>query len=146
MPLLLLIVFKTNAGILFLATCAGLVLLQSLDPTVVTTASAVLPGDGEPFIKVSVVVMSLIFAAMMFRNTISSSQYILHGILSVLTGVVIWLILPLATGLSLLVDATNMQLWQDINEFRTLIIASAFSIGLLAILTAKPPKHEKGKH
>ena len=54
-PLLLLFVFKANAGILFLAACAGLVLLQTLDPTVVTTAGAVIPGDGESVIRLLVV-------------------------------------------------------------------------------------------
>lgn len=145
-PLILLIIFRTNIGVLFLATCTGIVLLQSLDPAVVTTASAVLPGDGESIIRVAVVVMSLTFAAMMFRHAIASSQYLLHGILCIIVGIVLWLVLPVTSGLSLLVDAADSELWQNVNEFRTLIIATGFSLSLLAILMAKPPKHEKGKH
>lgn len=145
-PLLLLFVFKANAGILFLAACAGLVLLQTLDPTVVTTAGAVIPGDGESVIRLLVVAMSIIFAAMMFRQAISSAQLGLHMIVGVFVGVILWLLLPAATGLAPLRSVEQEGLWRDISEFRTLIFATGFSVSLLAILLAKPPKHEKGKH
>ena len=63
LPLFLLFFFKANAGVLFFAACAGIVLLESLDPTVVTTASAVLPGEGEAYIRLAVVMLSVIFSA-----------------------------------------------------------------------------------
>lgn len=146
LPLSLLVILKSNAGVMFLAACTGIVLLQSLDPAVVTTAGAVIPMDGESIVRLLVVLMSLIFAAVMFRQTIRNSQLALHIAVTVLIGVTLWLVLPASTGLSTLLDTSSMSLWREINEFRTLIIATGFSLSLLAILMAKPPKHEKSKH
>lgn len=145
-PVSLLFIFKTNGGILFLASCAGIVLLQSLDPAVVTTASAVIPGDGEAIIRLLVVAMSVIFASMMFRQSISNAQLGLHILVGAIVGVMLWLLLPETTGFAPLLTIEKESLWKQVNEFRTLIIATGFSISLLTILVSKPPKHEKGKH
>lgn len=146
LPLALLIVLKTNAGVMFLAACAGLVLLDSLDPTVVTTAGAIIPGEGEALVRLTVVLLSIIFAATMFRHAISNAQLPLHIVIALLIGVTLWLVLPSSTGVTFLLDNAKQSLWQNTNDFLTLIVASGFSLSLLAILLAKPAKHEKGKH
>lgn len=146
LPVALLLGLKSNAGIMFLAACAGLILLESLDPTVVTTAGAIVPGEGEAFVRLAVVLLSVIFSGVMFRHSISASQVPLHIFIALLIGVTLALILPASTGVSWLLDTTRESLWQDVNDYRTLVIAGSFSLSLLAILLAKPAKHEKGKH
>ncbi len=135
LPLGLLFVFSTNAGVMFLAACAGLVLLGSLDPTVVTTAGSVVPGEGEAYIRLSVVMLSILLAAMMFKGSVKGSTLFLHvGVIVFLAGT-LWVLLPNATGVSWLLDSSKEPIWNDLNEFKSLIIAAGFSFSLLAVLT-----------
>ncbi len=135
LPMFLLLFFKTNGGMMFLAACAGLVLLGSLDPAVVSTAGAVVPGEGESYVRLMVVMLSVFYAALTFRHTIHDSSLVLHGFITILLAISLWLLLPSATGVSWLLENINEPLWQDLNEFRSLIIASGFSLSLLSVLT-----------
>lgn len=135
LPLVLLFIFRTNAGVMFLAACAGLVLLGSLDPTVVITAGAVVPGEGEAYIRLSIVMLSVLLAAMMFKGSVKGSTLFLHaGVIVFLAGT-LWVLLPSATGLSWLVDSAEETVWQRLYDFRSIIIAAGFSSSLLAVLT-----------
>src|SRR6056297_2640011 len=105
--------FKANVGVMFLAACSGLVLLSSIDPVVITTAGSVVPSEGEAYVRLSVVLLSVVFAAMMFRNSVHGSKLLLHGMIAALLALVLLLVLPETTGVSWLVDATREPLWQD---------------------------------
>lgn len=146
LPLFLLFFFKANAGILFFAACAGIVLLDSLDPTVVTTASAVIPGEGEAYIRVAVVLLSIVFAAMIFRHSMKSSQLPLSIFVVLMTAAMLWLILPDATGFSWFKESANQQIWLDLYEFKTLVVATGFSLSLIAVLAKSNGHDKKSKH
>ncbi len=139
--------FKANVGVMFLAACSGLVLLSSIDPVVITTAGSVVPSEGEAYVRLSVVLLSIVFASMMFRNAVQGTKFLLHGLIALLLSVVLLLVLPETTGVSWLVAATEQQEWQDLNEFRSLILASGFALSLIAVLTTqKKTHHKKSKH
>ncbi len=146
MPLFLLLYFKANAGVMFLAACAGLVLLSSLDPVVVSTAGAFVPKEGEAYVRLAVVLLSIIFAAMMFKHSVKTSQLYLHVLLAVVTAVMLWLLLPSVTGVSWLLDNSKEDLWQMVNDYRTLIVAAGFSLSLLAVLTKSSHHGGRAKH
>ncbi len=141
--LFLLFFFKANTGVIFLAACAGLVLLQSLDPVVVSAAGAVVPSEGEAYVKLLVVLLSMVFAAMMFRNSVKPSQFIMHAILAVVTGLMLWLVLPESTGLSWLIDVTREPIWQNLKDYETLVVSLGFSLSLLTVLMHKAHTHRK---
>jgi len=137
LPLLLLVLYKTNAGVMFLAACAGLVLLGSLDPTVVTTAGAVVPGEGEAYVRLSIVMLSMVLAAMMFKNSVQGSAMFLHiGVVIFLAGT-LWVLLPSATGVTWLLDSTKEPIWQDIKDFESIVIAGGFSLSLFAVMSRR---------
>ncbi len=139
--------FKANVGVMFLAACSGLVLLSSIDPVVITTAGSVVPSEGEAYVRLSVVLLSIVFASMMFRNAVHGAKFLLHGVIALLLSVVLLLVLPETTGVSWLVAASERQEWQDLNEFRSLILASGFALSLVAVLTTqKKSHHKKSKH
>lgn len=147
LPSVLLVVLKANAGVMFFAACAGIVLLSSLDPTVVTTAGALIPFEGEAYIRLVVPMLSIVFAAMMFKGGVmKKSQMVFQLFLSFLIGAMLWLVLPAATGVSWLVNNTNNSTWQDINEFRTLVVALGFGLSLLVVLLNKPKHGRHAKH
>lgn len=150
LPLFMLFFFKSNGGIMFLAACAGLVLLNSLDPVVITAAGAVVPGEGEAYVRIAVVIMSIIFSGLVFRGTTKGTALLLNTLIVVLLAVMLWLTLPSVTGVSWLVESTNHEYWKRIYDYRTLVIAAGFALSLLAVLFGhkKPAhgKHGKSKH
>jgi hypothetical protein len=149
LPLFMLFFFKSNGGIMFLAACAGIVLLDSLDPVVVTTAGSVVPGEGEAYIRLAVVILSIVFSGLVFRGTTKGSALVLNSIVVVLLAVMLWVTLPSATGVSWLIDGIDNEYWKVINDFRTLVIAAGFALSLLAVLFGHKKshsKHGKGKH
>ena len=146
--LFLLVFFKANAGILFLSACAGVILLQSLDPVVISAAGAVLPSEGEAYVKLLVVLLSMLFAAMMFRHSVKPSQLAIHGLLAVVTGLLLWLLLPSTTGLSWLRSAVREDIWQTLKSYETLVVSLGFCLSLVVVLLSKGSHgHAKqGKH
>jgi len=143
-PMVLVVLLKTNAGLLFFASTAGLVLLSTLDSTVLATAGSVLPGVGEAYVRLAVVVATLALTAVFFAEKVHGSTALaLHSVIAVLIGFMLWMLLPEATGVSWLVDGVDNQYWQDMNRFSTLIIAATFG---LSVMTVLPPRnHARAK-
>ncbi len=133
-PLIMLFLFRPNMGVMFFAACTGLVLLQSLDGAVVTTAGSVVPGEGEAFVRLAVVLVSMVFAGLMFKSTQEGVSLVLSGLIAVILGVVLWLLLPESTNLSLLTNSRDNQIWRDLDSFRSIIIAAGFSLSLVLVL------------
>ncbi len=146
LPLALLLLFKTNAGVMFLSACAGLVLLGSLDPTVVTAAGAIVPGVGEAYVRLSIVILSIVFAAMMFQGTTHGSKMFFNVVIVIFLAGTLWLILPGVTGVSWLIDSTKESTWKSFNDFKSLIIASGFALSLLAVLVRGGKHGRKTPH
>lgn len=141
LPVSLLVIFRANVAIMFFAACAGVVLLDSLDPTVVTTAGAVVPGDGEAYVRLAVIVVTLIFSAMMSRDSVRKmTGYMLHGLLVLLLGLMLWALLPYLSGISWLLNSVDEPVWQYVDDFKTVIIALGFSLSLVVVLKSKPVK------
>jgi hypothetical protein len=145
-PLFLLFFFKTNAGVVFLAACGGLVLLDTLDPNVVIAAGAIIPSEGEGYVRFFVVLLSMSFAAMMFRHAAKAHHIILHVSISLVLALTLLLILPSSTGLSWLLDASKSEIWQNIDDYRTLVVALGMSLSFLAILFGQRKHEAHSKH
>lgn len=145
LPMAILFVLKSNAGVMFLAACTGLVLLNNMDDVVVTTAGSVVPGEGEAYVRLAVVVLTLVFSGLVFRNTVKGTSIILHSIIVLFLGATLVLNLPEATGVSWLIDLTGNDWWQELNNYRALVITVGFALSLVAVLTnhTKHKKHHK---
>lgn len=146
LPLTLFVLFKSNAAIMFLAACAGLVLLDSLDPTVVTTAASVIPGESEAYIRLAVVLLSIAFSALLMRGSVRKVvEYLLHGLLIIILSALLWARLPSLSAVPWLIDSTDQDVWGYIDDFKALIVAAGLSLSLLVVLRTKAHGGEKGK-
>lgn len=146
LPLLMLYLFRANGGILFLAACAGIVLLNSLDPVVVTAAGAIVPGEGEAYIRLLVVMLSMLFSGLVFRNTVKGSAIFLSILIVFITSLMLWVTMPEATGVSWLIESIDSEIWARTKDFSTLIIATGLSLSLVSILLGHKKEHRKSKH
>ncbi len=144
-PLSMLVFMKANAGIMFLAGCAGIVLLATLDNTFVATAGAVVPGEGEATIRLTVVLFTIILAGLSFRGSVRGIRFISNGLVVVLLAAMLWLQLPPVVGASWLVDTMQERAWEITQDFQTVIIASGLGLSLLVVMT-KDHKPKKSKH
>jgi hypothetical protein len=140
------IVFKTNASIMFLAGCAGLVLLSSLDPVVVSTAGSVLPSEGEGYVRLAVVLLSVVFAGALNKQSVHGVKLVPHVLVGLLLSVLLLLVLPETTGLSWLQTLASQSLWQDIKEFQALVVAIGFSLSLILLKQKAHHPHKKHSH
>jgi hypothetical protein len=146
-PLVILItilVFKTNASIMFLAGCTGLVLLSSLDPVVLSAAGSVLPSEGEGYVRLAVVLLSTVFAGVLNKQSVHGIKLFAHACVGLLLVVLLLLVLPETTGLSWLQTLANQALWQDVKEFQALVVAVGFSLSL--VLLKQKAHHPHKKH
>lgn len=145
LPLILLIVFRSNAATMFLSACAGIVLLNSLDPSVVATAGAIVPGEGEAYVRLSVVILPIFFAVLLTRGAVHKITGLpLHLVVVVLISIMLWVMLPDLTRISWLQDSTNERVWDIVKPFNTLVVAIGFAISL--VLSLKQKRGRGGKH
>lgn len=144
-PLSMLIFLKANAGIMFLAGCAAIVLLATLDNTFVAIAGAVVPGEGEATIRLAVVLFAIVLAGLSFRGSVRGLRFISNGLVVLLLAAMLWLQLPPVVGASWLVDTMQERVWEVTQAFQTVIIASGMGLSLLVVMT-KDHKPKKAKH
>ena len=144
-PLALLVFAKANAGVMFLAACAGIVLLSSLDTAFVATAGAVVPGEGEATVRLLVVLFSMTLAGLAFRGSVRGLRIVSNALVVLLLSAMLWLELPPIVGASWLVDTMSEQAWRTTQNFQSLIIASGLGLSLLVIMT-KDHKPKRSKH
>ena len=145
LPLLLVLIYRTNAGVMFLAACAGLVLLGSMDPAVVSAAGSVLSDSSEGYIRLGIVMVPIIFSALLFKHSTRTAQLPLQIIICLFIAMMLLLILPKQTGLPWLLSTAEHPVWQDIEEFLTILVAFGIALSLLAVML-RGHTSKKGRH
>lgn len=144
LPLAVLILLRANFGMVFLATCAGLVLIGNIDGAAVTAAGSLIPGEGEAYVKLAVTALTILSAGLIFRDMVAGRGIALHCGIMLLLSAMLWLILPAESGMSWLLDTTDTELWRLLSNFKTLIITAGFGLSLLAIANRQgKPKRKK---
>jgi len=138
-------ILRTNAGVMFLAACSGVVLLGSIDPVVISTAGAVVPSEGEAYVRLSVVALSVVFAALVFKKSVHGLAIGLHMLIASVMSVVLLLLLPERTGVSWLLSASDDSLWLNLSNYLSLIVATGFASSLFAIYSVRHGKTKKDK-
>ncbi len=132
---------------MFLAGCAGVVLLGTLDDAFVVTASAVLPiKDSEAVVRLSVVMLAIAFSGIVFKSSIKGFKQVVNWILVILLALMLWQQLPSVVGADWLVAATKDSWWGVINDYQTLIVATGLLLSLFMIMPKEKEKHKKSKH
>ncbi len=134
-PVVSLAVFRANAAVSFFAACTGIVLLSGLDPAVVSTSAVFLPGEGEAYVRIAVMMLTMLLAALLYRHTVHDAlRWVLHGTITLCTVAMLWVVLPSKTGVGALLNVIDEPLWITVSNYETLIVAVGFSISVLIVL------------
>ncbi len=149
-PVILLLVFRINATLVFLSLCLGNVLVQFVAPdanTFFQLFSAHVPKDldnGNDTVKMLLLLLPVILTSIFMIRTVSGkTKLVLNVIPAVGVGLLgALLIVPLLPpGLSH--DIVHTDLWKEVQQAQNLIVGTSAVACLLVLWMQRP---QVGKH
>jgi Na+(H+)/acetate symporter ActP len=149
---LFLLVLRTNTAVVFLAVCAGTVLLKAAGTETDLLARSFSSGANisSNLVQASVILMPALISALVLRKRIPKSKILFAVLPAFCTAVVaLTLVYPFLTS-SFQTNLANSEGWSLIAQYYQLIVVVGVvsSIVTLAVTIPKPhgSKHKKGKH
>ena len=147
-PIVLLVVLRINAAIVFLSLCLGSVLVQFVGNDAsslinLLSASKLVAHYGAPLI---LLLIPVVFTMIVMIGTVRGKFRSLLNILPAVTVGVVGLLLaePLfSPGLRGAVSGTHV--WHSLQQLRVLVVGVSTIISLF-FLWLQRPKHSEGKH
>lgn len=146
---LLLLLMKTNAGVVFFSVCAGSVLATQLGSEASLISSTVIKdGDiNKSFAYILLVTIPALLSALFLRGSISTGKALFNIAPSVAVGaLLILLVIPLLPpGISS--EILQSELWKQLQQFQPLIlVGGVISSIVLLWFTHQKSKKDKKKH
>ncbi|MGZ6005118.1 MAG: hypothetical protein ACXWLH_03115 [Candidatus Saccharimonadales bacterium] len=149
LPLILSFVLRVNAGILFLALCAGSVVSQFVSSDAVQLVNSFFPRSGDMTASVTQLVFLLLPAALtilFMRRSITGAKSMVNLLPAAASGLLTALLavplLPAGTRYGI----TGSQAWSVLQQFQSLIIGAGAFVSLLVLWGTKPKHDKKKKH
>jgi hypothetical protein len=156
-PVILLLLLRINATLVFLSLCLGNVLVQFVAPDAnafMALFSAKLPAGvdtGNDFMKLALLLLPVVFTAVfMIRTVRGTGRLLLNALPAAGVGLLgSLLIVPLLpSGLSH--NITDSSLWNEVQKAQNLIVGTSALVCLLVLWLQRPKtghdKHGKNKH
>lgn len=145
----LLLVMRTNSGVVFFSVCAGSVLATQLGSEASLISSTVIK-DGDINKSVAYIVLIAVpalLSALFLRGSISSGKFLFNLVPSIAVGALLTLLiiplLPPAVSSEILVS----DLWKQLQHYQPLIlVGGVISSIVLLWFTHRKSKKDKKKH
>ena len=147
LPLLLVVILRTNAAILFFVLTGASTLHNYLDKDVAGFLGAILPGKNVSWgVSMALFGIPLVVAALAFRNTVHGMMLFIQGVLSMLVGAALLFISPQFMPLSLLLPIQSSSFYQSAQAYSSLVIGLAFFASVVLIWLGHPKQLSGKKH
>jgi hypothetical protein len=147
LPLILAFVLRVNAGILFLALCAGSVLSEFVASDAIQIVNSIFPKSGDITASVVQLVLILLPAALtilFMRRSMTGTKTFINILPAAAAGLLTaLLVVPVLPG-GVRHNITSSQTWTIMQQFQSLIIGAGAFVSLLVLWSTKP-KHDKDK-
>jgi hypothetical protein len=146
---LILLLMKTNAGVVFFSVCAGSVLATQLGSEASLISSTVIK-DGDINKSVAYIILiavPAILSAIFLRGSVTSGKFIFNVVPSIAVGALLTLLIVplLPPGLSS--EVLQSDLWKQLQQFQPLIlVGGVISSIVLLWFTHQKSKKDKKKH
>lgn len=148
LPLLLSFAFRVNAGVIFLALCAGSVLSQFVADDTTQLASSFFARTNQDVLTSAVHIVLLLLPAVLtllfMRNSMTGTKILMNLVpaaaAGLLTALLVVPLLPPGTRYGI----TGSETWSTLQQFQTVIIGAGAFVSLLMLWSSKP-KHDKHK-
>ncbi len=149
LPVVLILLMRINAALVFLALCAGSVLQQYLGDDVLRIFNSFIPSSSQALhaaVRIGFLILPAGLTLLFMRKTISGTRHALNFVPALLTGVVTAiLVVPLLPDGSryavLLTDA-----WTNFEPFQGLIVGAAALTSFVFLWSTNRGHGGKKKH
>ena len=143
---LLLILLKTNAGVVFFSACAGSLLASQLGSDASLISSSVISNQeiNKSVAYILLVILPVLLSAVFMRGSVSTAKLVINLLPSVATGLLLaLLIVPLLPG-GVSEKLVNQTIWSDLQSLQPVIlVVGVISSVIMLWLTQKNSKHKK---
>ena len=147
LPLLLTFVLRVNAGVIFLALCAGSVISQFVSNDVVQIVNSILPRSGDTTGSVIQLLLLLLPAGLtilFMRRSITGAKTLINILPAAGSGLLTALLAVPLLSAGTRYNIMASQAWSVLQQFQSLIIGAGAFVSLLVLWSSKP-KHGKDK-
>ncbi len=148
---LLLIIMRTNSGVVFFSVCAGSVLATQIGGEAsLIGASFIKDGDlSKTITSIALITLPAIFSAIILRKSVSAGKFVLNIIPSVCTGaLLVLLVIPLLPQ-TINNQVLNSSAWEQLHGFQPFILVVGVISSLIVLVfthskaSTKLSKHKK---
>lgn len=144
----LLLILKTNSGVVFFSVCAGSVLVAQIgDEASLISSTVIKEGDlSKSIVSVGLILLPAVLSAIFMRGSVSASKFIFNIVPSVAVGALLtFLVVPLLPD-SIGSQVLQSDIWGKLQHYQPIIlVAGVISSILLLWFTQKSSKKDK-KH
>lgn len=145
---LLLLILKTNSGVVFFSVCAGSVLATQLGNEASLISSTVIKdGDlNKSIAYIVLIILPAVLSALFMRGSVGSSKFVFNIIPSVAVGALLtFLVVPLLPD-NISSQVLVSDIWGDLQNYQPIIlVGGVISSIVLLWFTQKSGKKDK-KH
>lgn len=152
-PLLVLMILRINAALVFLSLCLGNVLVQFIGPdagTILASTSARVPGTispGQSYINLALLLIPVVLTMIIMIHSVHGHAKLAYNLLpaigvSLLT---VLLAVPLLSA-GMTGAIVGLPLWKELENLQTLILSVSTMLTLLFLWMQRPKAHDDGKH
>lgn len=144
---LILLILRTNTGVVFLTLCSGTILLEVTGSDVGLFASSV-GKDSElaaSLLKIAVLVLPALITALLLKKQVTSTKFFLTFIPAVCTGLLgILLVVPLLS-LSLQTSVETTQFWDLLVQNKSTIVTVGIVASVVCVVMTVRRAHHSGE-
>jgi hypothetical protein len=143
-PIVLILLLRSNGAIVFLSLCAGSVLVRYVGSDALNVVSGRVSENNLPsIVQIGLLLLPALLSLLLLRKSVPSSKLIFNALAAVAVGLVTAILLvPLLPG-GVQANITNNSLWAKSGQYQSGIIAAG---SLIALITLWLTHHGKGRH
>ncbi len=148
-PVLLIVLSRANAALVFLALCAGNVLQAFLGDDAQTLLQGFLNNynpDLGLYIRLAIMLLPPLLAILFLRSSVHGGKNLINIFPAIAVGIVnVFLAVPLLPA-SIKSEVYGTTLWSEISQFQAVLIGGSVLISLAIVLSGKRSHgHKKGR-
>lgn len=147
-PILVLMLLRVNAALVFLSTCLGAVLLQYVGDEANQFFAMFMPSVSVNDIKLGLVLLPVVLTTVFMIKTVKGGKLVFNLLPTIGTGLLLALLLVPLLPTAITKNVTASQTWHQVQALQALIVGVSALLCLFFLWLQRPktsePKH--GKH
>lgn len=143
-PIVILMLWRINAALVFLSACLGTVLLRFVGDDASYFAGMFLPWLSGDNLKLALLLLPVVLTALFMIKTIKGGQLLFNVLPAVGTGLVLALLIVPLLPSDYAVQVQSSTIWGQLLQLQALVVGAS-ALACLVFLWSQRPKHTHGK-